>query len=820
MHGCPPDEIEAIAKYLLGEKNLHTYVKLNPTLLGYDRVRDILQILGYKNIELNSHSFENDLKFNDAISMISRLQKYSTQVDCKFGVKLTNTLPVKNNKEVLAGDEMYMSGRSLFPLTINTAFKLSEALDGNLNISYSGGATIYNTSEILECGIFPVTYATELLKPGGYRRLNQIAQKIFEDFNGNYNHEKINLELLKNLAEDSLRNPHYRKESRQVNSIKVPTKLETFDCFIAPCNIACPIHQNIPAYVKLVEEGRYEEAFEVISSKNALPNITAHICDHQCQFHCTRWDYDEPVRIRDLKKTAVENVSKNFLEDLIRKQIVQPNNIKCAIFGAGPSGLAASYFLAKAGFDVTVFEKHDKAGGVVQNILPDFRLPQSAIDKDVEFIKQFGVKFQFKIDPNFSVEELKKKGFKYIYLAIGAGKSNELLLKGNEENIINALDFLWKYHHNDKMTLGKNVAIIGGGNSAMDAARAAKRINGVEKVYIIYRRTKEFMPADKEEFDNAINDGVIFRELLMPIEFNNKILHLQKMKLGEIKNDGRREFLPIENQFEEFEIDFVISAIGEKVDLDILGKNQIPLNKFDKVETNSATNETLLENVFIGGDALRGPSTVVESIADGKKAAEAIIKKEGLNITFDKNYGYLFDPAKRKTRITQSKGKVFAESFNNDITRCLECNFICNKCVDVCPNRANIPIQIGADEFKNINQILHIDWMCNECGNCETFCPHQGSPYRDKVTLFRNEKDFNESRNDGFYFLHANGKIEIVSRFNSKYDRIKFTRAGEPLDYSNDKDDEHNLFVKMIGEIISDYPYLLVAFDSSEATIA
>ena len=542
MHGCPADEIESIAKYLLEEKKLHTYVKLNPTLLGYERVNEIIQLLGYSNVELNEHSFENDLKFENAVTMISRLQNFAGKVGRDFGVKMSNTLPVKNKKKVLAGDEMYMSGRSLFPLTINAALKLAEAFDGNLKISYSGGAAVYNTLDILKCGIYPVTYATDLLKPGGYRRLTQIGNSIVENSKVNFRSDKIDLGKLKNLAEDSLTNPQYKKETRIAESIKVPTKLEPFDCFTAPCVAACPIHQDVPEYVRLIDENRYEEAYEVIISKNALPNITAHICDHQCQFHCTRLDYDSSVKIRDLKKIAVEKGREGFLAKY-KNDFLKSNDVKCAVIGAGPSGLAASYFLAQAGFDVTVFEKHDKAGGVVQNIIPEFRLPQSAIDNDVDFIKQLGVKFEFNANPNFSIEELIQKGFKYIYIAIGAGKSTELNLKGDAKNLINAIDFLWKYHHKDKIKLGKNVAVIGGGNSAMDAARAAKRIDGVENVYIIYRRTKEFMPADKEEFDNAIDDGVIFKELLSPVEYNHNILHCQKMKLGEVGHDGRREVI-------------------------------------------------------------------------------------------------------------------------------------------------------------------------------------------------------------------------------------------------------------------------------------
>jgi putative selenate reductase len=283
------------------------------------------------------------------------------------------------------------------------------------------------------------------------------------------------------------------------------------------------------------------------------------------------------------------------------------------------------------------------------------------------------------------------------------------------------------------------------------------------------------------------------------------------MKLGEVGHDGRREVVPVINEFENFEIDFIISAIGEKIDLDILGRNKISINKYGKVQANSATNETLLKNVFIGGDALRGPSTVVESIADGKKAAEAIIKRENLQISFDKSFNHYFDKKQRSKRIAEQKGNVFSLNQLTEIesSRCLECNFICNKCVDVCPNRANIPITVDRDNFKDISQILHIDWMCNECGNCETFCPHNGSPYKDKVTLFRNEREFNNSRNSGFYVSSDDGGLIVISRFNSMRETFRSTRTDKLLDYSNDNDEEKEKFLLMISKIITDYSYLL-----------
>jgi len=301
MHGCPPQEIEAIAKYLIKEKNLNTYVKLNPTLLGYGKVNSILDQLGFTYIEMDRTSFEHDISFADAVPMLTRLQSFAKEHGKDFGVKLSNTLGVKNKKKILDGDDMYMSGRSLFPLTINVASLLADEFDDTLNMSFSGGATINNIQEILETGISPVTLVTDLLKPGGYGRLFQMAEKIGKN---NLITNKIDVDKIKALADASLSDINYKKEKREITTVKIGTSLEAFDCYVAPCEEACPVHQDVASYIRLVEEGRYAEAFEVIVSKNPLPFITGYICDHQCQTKCTRWDYDDPIKIREMKKNA------------------------------------------------------------------------------------------------------------------------------------------------------------------------------------------------------------------------------------------------------------------------------------------------------------------------------------------------------------------------------------------------------------------------------------------------------------------------------------------------------------------------------------
>lgn len=801
MHGCPPAEIDSIARYLIKEKQLNTYVKLNPTLLGYNVVRNTLNTIGFNYIELDPASFDHDLKFEDAIPMIKGLQEFAKEHDKVFGIKLSNTLGTINKKNVLVGESMYMSGRSLFPLTIRLAHKLSEALDGNINISYSGGATAYNVKEIISAGIYPVTLATDLLKPGGYLRLKQMAEYAAET-NADFVTSNINTELLSDLADKSLTQKEYKKDTREINAVKLNDSLEHFDCFISPCSAVCPVHQDVSEYISLYEEGKYTEAFETIVSKNPLPFITGYICDHQCMTKCTRWDYDSPVTIRDLKKeTAIKGYA-GYLEDFKTKYKHNANGINVAVIGAGPAGLAAAYFLTKEGFSVTVFEKTDKAGGTVQHTIPDFRLPQEAIDNDVEFIKMHGVKFEYNYNDTFNIQALKDRGFKYIFIGIGAGLSNKIELSGNNTNIYDAVDFLKHYNKKEYVTLGKSVAVVGGGNSAMDGARGAKRVTGVEKVYIIYRRTKEFMPADKEELIAAEEDGVIFKELLLPVDFSGNILKCQKMQLGAVDSDGRRKVYPVDNEYENIEIDSVISAIGEKVEKSILLANNLIKPDDYKLSINKDTNETIAENIYIGGDASRGPSTVIESIADGKKAAESIMKKEGMT-TADKISNSL-NIDDRISKALSSKGVVH---YTDGKSGCLNCNILCTKCVDVCPNRANRAVNISSPAFDNQYQILHLDSLCNECGNCETFCPHNGIPYKEKITLFYSKEEFLDSDNDGFYIADS-GKAKYsvlhLRLKNSVYELA--VENNEIINTNNAVPEKYVLFIK---ECITEYSYLL-----------
>jgi len=824
MHGCPPKEIESICKYLMEEKRLHTFVKLNPTLLGYKLVRKILDELGFNYINIKESTFTNDLQWDDAIGMLKRLSKVATECGRNFGVKLSNTLGTVNPGGVLPGEEMYLSGRILFPITITLASRLSREFEGTLPISYSGGASQLNIFRIFETGIKPITVATELLKPGGYLRMAEIARKLEPIVEEKRQPEVIDVEKLDRLAEEALRENYYRKDWRGTKKVFIERELPLTDCYVAPCVLSCPIRQDIPEYIRLAGDGQYDKALELIYLKNPLPNITGYICDHQCMYNCTRLDYEGTVGIREVKRIAAEQGKITY--DTKSRVTAEQLDIKVAVIGAGPAGLSAAFFVAKAGFKVTVFEKQDSPGGVITYVLPNFRIPASAIEKDISIIKTLGVDFKFGVSEEFSINDLNSKGYKYIFIGIGAEVSRKLQLTGDNNNVYETLDFLRSFNKDSEaLNIGRCVAVIGGGNTTVDSARSALRISGVEKVFIIYRRTEDEMPADKEEYVRALEEGVIFKPLLLPESFSKTgILKCRKMTLGTPDSSGRRRPVPTE-ETEEITVDSVISAIGEYTDSKFLSACGLKIEKNNRPHTNPETLETNLKNVFIGGDALRGPSTVVESIADARKAAEAIAKREISDWKdLDKDFNPGFDRKQqipeiynKKSRLTPPKisedDKVIAE---NEAGRCLECNVICNKCLDVCPNRANIAIEIDEKEgFQDAYQILHLDALCNECGNCATFCPYDGKPYKDKLTLFATKEDFKNSTNNGFVITGSSYDKLMTLRLKDYLWKLKINKNNEliiPVDfkYPNNYDlKELKKIIMIISTVLKDYSYLI-----------
>jgi len=743
LHGCPPDEIERIASYLLTEKHLHTFVKCNPTLLGYASARSILDGMGYDYIAFDEHHFREDLQYEDAIPMFRRLLDLAGAHGLEFGLKLSNTFPVDVKRGELPSEEMYMAGKSLFPLTIEMARRISGEFGGRLRLSYSGGADYFNIDKLFQCGIWPITMATTALKPGGYQRFLQIAEKLehlkYEPFTA------VDTDKVAALSQAVRTDPYHMKAVKPLPRRKLAGKVPLTDCFTAPCKGGCPIGQDIPEYIELCRQGRYAAALAVILEKNPLPFITGTICAHHCMDKCTRNFYDRSVQIREAKLVAAKRGYDQVMAGLQPPAPVLDGR-KAAIIGGGPTGMAAAYFCARAGIPTTLFEREAALGGIVRYVIPDFRISGEAIEKDAALMRKMGVEVRLNT-PAPPVEELKAQGYTHILFAVGAWKAGRLDIPGNVKPVI---AWMRDVKEGKRETLG-HVAVVGGGNTAMDAARLALRA-GAESSTLVYRRTRKYMPAEAEELELAIADGVQFLELVSPVEQREGKLICRKMRLGEPDASGRRT--PVETgESVEIPCDTVISAIGEKVDAQALAAYGVQVDG-----SGCPGFRTNLENVYAAGDVFRGPATVVEGIADAAAFARDVA-------------GAAYTPkiprranASREEALAR-KG-VLCESAKREGERCLSCHVVCQSCADVCPNRANVVIKLPDGR----HQILHVDRMCNECGNCQAFCPYDSAPYRDKFTLFHDRAGFDASEhNQGFLplggswvLVRLNGRVEEV----------------------------------------------------------
>ena len=781
LHGCPPSEIEAIASYLIQEKHLHTFVKCNPTLLGYEKARAILDEMGYDYIAFTDFHFKDDLQYSDAVPMLQRLQDLAKSLNLNFGVKITNTFPVDVKNNELPSQEMYMSGKSLFALSMSVAEMLTRDFNGTLRISFSGGADYFNIERIVEAGIWPVTMATTLLKTGGYLRFIQMAELLEKNLAKPW--EKVELSLVTKMIADAKTDKHMVKPVKPIPNRKSEKKVPLVDCFTMPCRDRCPIHQDITSYGRLVNEGKFKEALEVILDKNPLPFMTGNICTHSCQSACTRNHYETDVQIRSNKLIAARGGYDTVLPELKQEGAVQK---KVGVIGAGPAGISAAFFLARAGVEVHVYDKDAVAGGVVANVIPGFRIPAEEIQKDVNLAKQYGAQFHLGQEVNDIDAFRKENNFDAVILAIGAHKEAPLVLEKREA--YNALHFLADFKAQDgKLNLGKNVVVVGAGNTAMDVARAAKRNAGVENVYLVYRRTKRYMPADQEELEEAIEEGVIFKELLAPFTHENGKLLCHRMVLSDVDASGRRSVKESEEVL-EVPCDTVIASIGEKVDGAFYEKNGITVNEKGLPVLKKETNETSVSGVYAAGDGAFGASVIVKAIANAKLACEAILNKtigtdRPSETTDEKIYG-------KKGNLQEP-----AKGLNPD-KRCLACDHICENCCDVCPNRANFAIKVPGVEM---HQIIHVDYMCNECGNCETFCPYNSAPYKEKFTLFHRAEEMEDSTNDGFAFVDNDGNAIV---------RV----GGEKMNYKvGDKNTK--LFYRLaeiVDTVYNDYSYLLI----------
>jgi putative selenate reductase len=455
-------------------------------------------------------------------------------------------------------------------------------------------------------------------------------------------------------------------------------------------------------------------------------------------------------------------------------------------------------------------------------IAPTFRLPEAIVREDIERIERLGVKIELSHPVTAPPEELLRDGFDAVYVGSGAQGDARLGVEGEDgEGVYHALDFLRRVRLGERVELGSEVLVIGGGNSAMDAARSARRLCG-GPVTIVYRRTREEMPADEEEIEDALVEGVLLQELISPTRVilrEGKVVALEciRNELGEAGADGRRRPVPISGSEFRIEADAIITAIGQTPDVAFLDGSAVSLHRNKTIVVDPDTGLAGGERIYAGGDAVRGPATIIEACADGRRAAEAICQQLGIGfdapaVQLPVLSGEEIVRVKRvrAEKVPQKKGEALPlerrggfdlveatlteEAALAEAARCVQCSTFCDKCVEVCPNRANYTLSVspvsltlprlscqqgrlavtGEEAFKieQARQIIHVDDFCNECGNCATFCVHDGKPYKDKPRLFLVEGDFEQESDNASYIGRNEGKWIIRRREGGKESRL------------------------------------------------
>jgi heterodisulfide reductase subunit A-like polyferredoxin len=398
----------------------------------------------------------------------------------------------------------------------------------------------------------------------------------------------------------------------------------------APCRLACPAGLNVQGYVQMVKEGKYKEALEIIMEDLPLPGVLGRICPHGCEEACRRSEKDEPVAIRDLKRLA----SDRFDPRQIKIECLPSRPEKVAIIGSGPAGLSAAYHLARKGVQSTIFEALPQAGGMLRVGIPEHRLPRKILDQEIELITRLGVEIRTNtpLGADLTVDDLFNKGYKAVYLAIGAHKGSELGIPGEEaQGVRQGVDFLRELNLSGRAKVGKKVAIIGGGNVAIDVARSAVRL-GAEEVHLVYRRTRAEMPAWEEERVAAEAEGVKISYLSAPQEVlteEGRVVGIRciRMELGEPDSSGRRRPIPIPRSEYEMEADQIIPAIGQLPDLSALEDMAgLSFSRWGTVEADTVTYATGRDGVFAGGDLQTGPWIAIGAVAAGREAAESIVR--------------------------------------------------------------------------------------------------------------------------------------------------------------------------------------------------
>ncbi|MFZ5647528.1 MAG: FAD-dependent oxidoreductase [Bacillota bacterium] len=548
---------------------------------------------------------------------------------------------------------------------------------------------------------------------------------------------------------------------------------------IAPCQAACPAGIDIPNYIALVGEGQYDEALELIREDVPLPGVLGRVCEHPCEKACRRGLVDKPIAICALKRLAYDNVN------LTGKKPPSPPERKygekIAVVGSGPAGLSCAYFLAQKGYGVTIFEAMPEPGGMLAYGIPPYRLPREVLRDEIDYIKGLGVEIKLNspISGNYDIEALKKEGYSAVFLSSGAWEGSKPAMpnldkfKGVYDGVTflrNVNSFLLKNSEDKPDDVeGKKIVVVGGGNVAIDAARVSLRL-GASEVRVLYRRTREEMPALKEEIEDAEKEGVIIDYLVAPVNVGGdggrvKYVECIRNTLSDPDGSGRRRPVPIKDSEFKIEADAVIFATGQQPLLTYL-KGKLMVTLVDVAQKrimvkNPLTMETHQPGVFSGGDTVTGPATVIMAIAGGKRAAAGIdaylrgkillvdvtknkrISKTIIPVTAEqKSRPSLVDPhhlymAEKKNTFEEIVGVISEEAAQVEAMRCLRCDICisCGKCVENCRKQIKVnAIRLGYinSEEGTESDFVHSEDACIGCGTCFVNCPTGAITLEDK----------------------------------------------------------------------------------------
>jgi len=520
-----------------------------------------------------------------------------------------------------------------------------------------------------------------------------------------------------------------------------PEKQET-----SPCKMECPAHIDVQGYVNLAAKSKFQEALELIKESNPFPSICGRVCHHPCESKCNRDDIDAPVAIHCIERFIGDldlSSKKRYVPEIKDRK-----EDKVAIFGSGPAGLSCAYYLAKEGYQVTVFEKASYLGGMLVSGIPPYRLPREIVEAEINLIRDMGVtmKTGVEIGKDLTVSQLRKDGFKAFFFAIGTQECVELGIEGEDlDGVYSGLDFLKKVNLGEQVSLGENVAVIGGGNAAMDAVRSARRL-GAQNAFIIYRRGLEEMPSRPEEIEECQEEGISIKTLTQPVRFigeNGKLKAIEciKMKLGEeLDESGRRKPEPVAGSEFTIDVDNVVLALGQEADWSCLTPEcACTVSEWGTLNVDPLTLQSEDKDIFAGGDAVRGPRSVVEAIADGRQAAISISRfAKGMNLHIGRDlkmrtitgpqkevYNKIeraqmprLAPEERIKSFDEVQKGFTQETVIEEARRCISCG---SCCVQACPYGV---MQFNHDTLKAVKCDLCVDRRANNgAPACFSVCP-------------------------------------------------------------------------------------------------